>query len=30
MKTFEDFRESLYAFTLELLGPTLGRLIFGL
>lgn len=30
MLTFEDFRESLYACALEILGPTLGRFIFGL
>ncbi len=30
MYSFDNFREQLYACTLELLGPTLGRLIFGL
>lgn len=30
MFSFDKFREQLYACTLELLGPTLGRMIFGL
>ena len=29
MESFEDFRENLYDFALEILGPAIGRWVLG-
>lgn len=30
MNAFQEFRESLYSCTLEILGPTLGKIVLGM